>query len=120
MIDSLFTGNVLGHASDIADGSLRGYEFRWGQSFSASACVCVRACVCVCVCVYVFFWGGGANVPLSIELAAACAACKAHGVSEQHAARVCRAAPGGWEPLAGGLAHVRKCVCVCGVCDVCV
>jgi hypothetical protein len=28
MIDSLFTGNVLGHKSDIADGSLRGWEFR--------------------------------------------------------------------------------------------
>ena len=28
MIDSLFTGNVLGHRSDIADGSLRGYELR--------------------------------------------------------------------------------------------
>lgn len=28
MIDSLFTGKVLGHESDIADGSLRGYEFR--------------------------------------------------------------------------------------------
>jgi hypothetical protein len=28
MIDSLFAGNVLGHKSDIADGSLRGWEFR--------------------------------------------------------------------------------------------
>ncbi|EFN56322.1 hypothetical protein CHLNCDRAFT_144763 [Chlorella variabilis] len=28
MIDSIFTGNVLGHKSDIADGSLRTYEFR--------------------------------------------------------------------------------------------
>jgi len=28
MIDSLFTGNTLGHKTDIADGSLRGYEFR--------------------------------------------------------------------------------------------
>ncbi|KAI3426183.1 hypothetical protein D9Q98_008560 [Chlorella vulgaris] len=28
MIDSLFTGNVLGHKSDIADGSLRQYDFR--------------------------------------------------------------------------------------------
>jgi hypothetical protein len=28
MIDNLFTGNVLGHESDIADGRLRGYEFR--------------------------------------------------------------------------------------------
>ena len=28
MIDSLFTGNVLGHKSDIADGSLRGWDFR--------------------------------------------------------------------------------------------
>eukprot|EP00878_Enallax_costatus_P019250 GHUV01020305.1.p1 GENE.GHUV01020305.1~~GHUV01020305.1.p1 ORF type:complete len:358 (+),score=81.86 GHUV01020305.1:442-1515(+) len=28
MIDSLFTGNVLGHKTDIADGSLRGWEFR--------------------------------------------------------------------------------------------
>ncbi|KAL4448554.1 hypothetical protein ABPG75_005773 [Micractinium tetrahymenae] len=28
MIDTLFTGNVLGHMTDIADGSLRGYEFR--------------------------------------------------------------------------------------------
>ncbi|CAL5221664.1 g3892 [Coccomyxa viridis] len=28
MIDHLFTGNVLGHESDIADGRLRGYEFR--------------------------------------------------------------------------------------------
>ena len=28
MIDSLFTGNILGHESDIADGRLRGYEFR--------------------------------------------------------------------------------------------
>lgn len=28
MIDSLFTGNILGHVSDIADGSLRNYEFR--------------------------------------------------------------------------------------------
>ncbi len=27
-IDHLFTGNVLGHESDIADGSLRGWEFR--------------------------------------------------------------------------------------------
>lgn len=27
-IDSLFTGNTLGHETDIADGSLRGYEFR--------------------------------------------------------------------------------------------
>ena len=27
-IDSLFTGNILGHQSDIADGSLRNYEFR--------------------------------------------------------------------------------------------
>lgn len=27
-IDSLFTGNILGHKSDIADGSLRAYEFR--------------------------------------------------------------------------------------------
>ena len=27
-IDSLFTGNKLGHETDIADGSLRGYEFR--------------------------------------------------------------------------------------------
>lgn len=27
-IDSLFTGNILGHRSDIADGSLRGFEFR--------------------------------------------------------------------------------------------
>ena len=24
----MFTGNILGHKSDIADGSLRGYEFR--------------------------------------------------------------------------------------------
>lgn len=28
MIDNLFTGDVLGHESDIADGRLRGYEFR--------------------------------------------------------------------------------------------
>jgi hypothetical protein len=28
MIDYLFTGNVLGQKTDIADGSLRGYEFR--------------------------------------------------------------------------------------------
>ncbi|KAI8473751.1 MAG: hypothetical protein J3K34DRAFT_164814 [Monoraphidium minutum] len=28
MIDSLFTGNTIGHKTDIADGSLRGYEFR--------------------------------------------------------------------------------------------
>jgi hypothetical protein len=28
MIDSLFTGDKLGHVSDIADGSLRNYEFR--------------------------------------------------------------------------------------------
>ena len=28
MIDSLFTGKVLGHKSDIADGTLRTYEFR--------------------------------------------------------------------------------------------
>ncbi|KAL4518051.1 hypothetical protein Ndes2526B_g01513 [Nannochloris sp. 'desiccata'] len=28
MIDSLFTGNILGHVSDIADGTLRNYEFR--------------------------------------------------------------------------------------------
>jgi hypothetical protein len=28
MIDSLFTGNTLGHKTDIADGSLRGWEFR--------------------------------------------------------------------------------------------
>ena len=28
MIDNLFTGNILGHESDIADGRLRGYEFR--------------------------------------------------------------------------------------------
>jgi hypothetical protein len=28
MIDSLFAGNVLGHRSDIADGSLRGWEAR--------------------------------------------------------------------------------------------
>ena len=28
MLDSVFTGNFLGHKSDIADGSLRGYEFR--------------------------------------------------------------------------------------------
>lgn len=28
MIDYLFTGNTLGHKTDIADGSLRGYEFR--------------------------------------------------------------------------------------------
>ncbi len=27
-IDSLFTGNTLGHVSDIADGTLRAYEFR--------------------------------------------------------------------------------------------
>lgn len=27
-IDSLFTGNILGHKSDIADGSLRSEEFR--------------------------------------------------------------------------------------------
>lgn len=27
-IDHLFTGNVLGHESDIADGRLRGWEFR--------------------------------------------------------------------------------------------
>ena len=27
-LDSLFTGNFLGHKSDIADGSLRGFEFR--------------------------------------------------------------------------------------------
>ena len=27
-IDSLFAGKTLGHESDIADGSLRGYEFR--------------------------------------------------------------------------------------------
>ena len=27
-IDHLFTGNTLGHESDIADGRLRGYEFR--------------------------------------------------------------------------------------------
>ena len=27
-LDSLFTGNFLGHKSDIADGSLRTYEFR--------------------------------------------------------------------------------------------
>lgn len=27
-LDSLFTGNFLGHESDIADGSLRGFEFR--------------------------------------------------------------------------------------------
>ena len=27
-IDSLFTGKLLGHQSDIADGTLRGYEFR--------------------------------------------------------------------------------------------
>jgi hypothetical protein len=28
MIDSLFTGNTLGHKTDIADGSLRGWDFR--------------------------------------------------------------------------------------------
>eukprot|EP00879_Flechtneria_rotunda_P020431 GHRR01021495.1.p1 GENE.GHRR01021495.1~~GHRR01021495.1.p1 ORF type:complete len:342 (+),score=68.73 GHRR01021495.1:1159-2184(+) len=28
MIDSLFAGNTLGHKTDIADGSLRGWEFR--------------------------------------------------------------------------------------------
>lgn len=27
-LDSLFTGNILGHKSDIADGTLRYYEFR--------------------------------------------------------------------------------------------
>ncbi len=27
-IDSLFTGDILGHRSDIADGSLRNWEFR--------------------------------------------------------------------------------------------
>lgn len=27
-IDSLFTGNILGHKTDIADGTLRGFEFR--------------------------------------------------------------------------------------------
>jgi len=28
MIDHLFTGKTLGHESDIADGRLRGWEFR--------------------------------------------------------------------------------------------
>lgn len=34
-IDYLFTGNTLGHKTDIADGSLRGYEFRTFENIQA-------------------------------------------------------------------------------------
>lgn len=49
-IDSLFTGNVLGHKSDIADGSLRGWEFRKFGNLVGDYCVSPRFLDAVTVC----------------------------------------------------------------------
>ena len=52
MIDNLFTGNVLGHESDIADGRLRGYEFRSLNNIVGDYYVSPRFLEAVAVC----FW----------------------------------------------------------------
>ena len=41
-IDFLFTGKTLGHKSDIADGSLRGWEFRQFNNLVGDYCVSPR------------------------------------------------------------------------------
>ena len=50
MIDHLFTGNVLGHESDIADGRLRGYEFRSLNNIVGDYYVSPRFLEAVAVC----------------------------------------------------------------------
>ena len=50
MIDNLFTGNVLGHESDIADGRLRGYEFRSLNNIVGDYYVSPRFLEAVAVC----------------------------------------------------------------------
>lgn len=51
MIDNLFTGNVLGHESDIADGRLRGYEFRSLNNIVGDYYVSPRFLEAVAVCI---------------------------------------------------------------------
>ena len=41
-LDNLFVGNTLGHKSDIADGSLRGWEFRKFGNLVGDYCVSPR------------------------------------------------------------------------------
>lgn len=48
-IDSLFTGNRLGHETDIADGSLRGYEFRTLNNIVGDYYVAPRFLDAVCL-----------------------------------------------------------------------
>lgn len=48
-IDSLFTGNTLGHQTDIADGSLRGYEFRQFANIVGDYYVAPRFLDAVCL-----------------------------------------------------------------------
>ena len=54
MIDHLFTGNVLGHESDIADGRLRGYEFRSLNNIVGDYYVSPRFLEAVAVCHFIF------------------------------------------------------------------
>jgi len=51
MIDNLFTGNVLGHESDIADGRLRGYEFRSLNNIVGDYYVAPKFLEAVAVCI---------------------------------------------------------------------
>ncbi len=48
-IDSLFTGNTLGHQTDIADGTLRGYEFRTFENLVGDYYVAPRFLDAVCL-----------------------------------------------------------------------
>jgi hypothetical protein len=52
-VDSLFTGNILGHKSDIADGTLRGYEFRTFNNIADGYYIAPRFLDAVAVCLFV-------------------------------------------------------------------
>ena len=55
-IDFLFTGKTLGHKSDIADGSLRGWEFRQFNNLVGDYCVSPRFLDAVAVGCFAHLW----------------------------------------------------------------
>lgn len=87
MIDSLFTGNRLGHSADIADGSLRTYDFRtynnivgdyyvaprWVLRRLRARCLGWAGVGWASVCCFVCWWCW-------------CRGCRAAGVGSAHAA----------------------------------
>ena len=53
-LDSLYAGKMLGHKSDISDGSLRGYEFRKFGNIVGDYCVSPRFLDAISVCLRIY------------------------------------------------------------------